>query len=400
MLKNKRIVIGITGGIAAYKIAYLIRALKKIGADVKCILTPASSDFISPLTVSTLSQNPAYIDFWNKENGEWTNHVALGMWGDLMVIAPLTANSLAKMANGYCDNLLLASYLSANCSVMVAPAMDLDMYAHPTTDENLLKIQKAGVKVIPAEKGFLASGLEGEGRMAEVETILQHIKNHFIRKDSLKNKKILITAGPTVEKIDPVRFISNHSTGKMGYAIAENCLERGAEVILISGPSQLSLYHKNLTKIDVQSAQEMLEATQKYFPSCDGGIFSAAVSDYRPKTTVDKKIKKQSNDDLVIELVQNPDILRTIGDTKKDEQWLVGFALETNDAVKHGLEKLKKKNLDLIVVNTLEDYGAGFGHDTNKITLLDKNNKNIKFELTSKKEVANNIIEHLLTLNK
>jgi len=399
MLEGKRIVIGITGGIAAYKIAFLIRILKNKGAEVKCILTPASSDFITPLTVSTLSQNPAYINFWNKDNGEWTNHVELGAWGDLMLIAPLTANTLAKLAHGFCDNLLTATYLSAKCPVMVAPAMDLDMYDHSTTHENLSALEKHGVKLIPVEEGFLASGLIGKGRMSEPETIAEEIERFFINRESMKGQKVLITAGPTYEAIDPVRFIGNHSSGKMGFALAENCLERGAEVILVAGPTQCKLEHKNLKRIDIRTAEEMLTVTKKHFPECSGGIFAAAVSDYRPKDIADQKIKKYDAEMQII-MVKNPDVLQTIGATKSEKQWLVGFALETNDAVEHGASKLKKKNLDLIVINTLEDEGAGFGHDTNKITLLDINNKTTKFELSSKKVVANNILEYLLTLKK
>lgn len=394
MLKGKRIILGITGGIAAYKIAFLIRFLKKQGAEVKCILTPASSDFISPLTVSTLSENPAYQQFWNKENGEWTNHVDLGMWADLMIIAPLTANTLAKIAHGYCDNLLLATYLSAKCQVIVAPAMDLDMYAHSTTKDNLDLIQKHGVEVIPAEKGFLASGLEGEGRMAEPETIYNRIVDYFQTSEQLKGKKIIITAGPTYESIDPVRFIGNHSSGKMGFQIADNCLKRGAEVILVSGPTQQTLTHENLTLINVKSAEEMLSSVQKYFKSCDGGVFAAAVSDYKPSEVADKKIKK-SDETITLTLTKNPDILFWAGQQKSQKQWLVGFALETNDALENAAKKLKKKNLDAIVVNTLEDKGAGFGHDTNKITILDLNNNSTKFELTSKKEAAKNILDFI-----
>src|SRR5690554_242885 len=399
MLKGKRIVIGITGGIAAYKIAFLIRMLKTKGAEVKCILTSASSDFITPLTVSTLFQNPAYLNFWNKENGEWINHVELGAWGDLMVIAPLTANTLAKLANGFGDNLLTATYLSAKCPVMVAPAMDLDMYGHSTTHENLKAIEKHGVKIIPAEEGFLASGLIGKGRMAEPENIVEEIERFFINEESMKGQKVLITAGPTYEAIDPVRFIGNHSSGKMGFALAENCLERGAEVILIAGPTQCELLHKNLKRIDIRTADEMLFQAKKYFSDCSGGIFAAAVADYKPKVVATQKIKK-SDTEMQIEMVKNPDVLQTIGKTKNPKQWLVGFALETNNALEHGAGKLKKKNLDLIVINTLEDEGAGFGHDTNKITLLDINNKTTKFELSSKKVVANNILEYLLTLKK
>jgi len=394
MLKGKRIILGITGGIAAYKIAFLIRLLKKQGAEVKCILTPASSDFISPLTVSTLSENPAYQQFWNKENGEWTNHVSLGLWADLMIIAPLTANSLAKIAHGYCDNLLLATYLSAKCPVIVAPAMDLDMYSHDTTKNNLSLIEKHGVEVIPAEKGFLASGLEGEGRMAEPETIFSRIEEYFEVGEQLKGKKIIITAGPTYESIDPVRFIGNYSSGKMGYQIAKKCLNRGAEVILVSGPTQQVLVNENLTLIHVRSAEEMLKVVQSHFELCDGGIFAAAVSDYRPAEVADQKIKK-SDDTLTLTLTKNPDILFWAGQQKSKKQWLVGFALETNDAIENATKKLKKKNLDAIVVNTLEDKGAGFGHDTNKITILDLNNNSTKFELTSKNEAAKNILDFI-----
>lgn len=394
MLKGKRIILGITGGIAAYKIAFLIRLLKKQGAEVKCILTPASSDFISPLTVSTLSENPAYQQFWNKENGEWTNHVSLGLWADLMIIAPLTANTLAKIAHGYCDNLLLATYLSAKCSVIVAPAMDLDMYAHDTSKNNLKLIQSHGVEIIPAETGFLASGLEGEGRMAEPEIIFKKIEEYFEVGEQLKGKKIIITAGPTYESIDPVRFIGNYSSGKMGYQIAKKCLNRGAEVILVSGPTQQVLVNENLTLINVRSAEEMLKAVQSHFEFCDGGIFAAAVSDYRPAAVADQKIKK-SDDTLTLTLTKNPDILFWAGQQKSKKQWLVGFALETNDAIENATKKLKKKNLDAIVVNTLEDKGAGFGYDTNKITILDLNNNSTKFELTSKKEAAKNILDFI-----
>jgi phosphopantothenoylcysteine decarboxylase/phosphopantothenate--cysteine ligase len=399
MLKGKRILIGVSGGIAAYKVAFLIRILKQKEAEVKCILTSASSDFITPLTVSTLSQNPAHINFWNKENGEWTNHVELGAWGDVMVLAPLTANTLAKIANGFCDNLLTATYLSAKCPVIVAPAMDLDMYSHETTTDNLNKLEKHGVKIIPAEEGFLASGLIGRGRMAEPETIVEELESFFRNSNAMLGHKVLVTAGPTYEAIDPVRFIGNHSTGKMGFALVESLLERGAEVILIAGPTQCEVHHKNLTRIDIKTAEEMLSAATKHFSTCTGGIFAAAVSDYRPKSIADQKIKK-SSDIMNIEMIKNPDVLKTIGGLKTDKQFLVGFALETNNAVEYGAEKLKKKNLDLIVINSLEDEGAGFGHDTNKITLLDFNNKTTKFELSSKKVVANNILDYLMKLKK
>lgn len=399
MLQGKKIILGITGGIAAYKIAFLIRLLKKNGAAVKCILTPASSDFISPLTVATLSENPAYSVFWNKEDGKWTNHVELGMWADLMVIAPLTANTLAKMSHGICDNLLMATYRSAKCPVIVAPAMDLDMYAHPSSKEGLDRIAQNGVQIIPAEKGFLASGLEGEGRMAEPETIFNVIEAFFEKQETLKGKKVLITAGPTYEAIDPVRFIGNHSSGKMGFALAENVLQRGGEVILVAGPTACKLSHKSLKLISVTSASEMMEAVQSNWSEMDGGIFAAAVSDYRPVEQAPQKIKK-SADKMTIELVKNPDILKWAGAHKKETQWLCGFALETNDGIKHATQKLDKKNLDLIVLNSLEDKGAGFGHSTNKIHILDKNNNSKKFELTSKTTTANNILAYIIAYCK
>lgn len=395
MLQGKKIILGITGGIAAYKIAFLIRLFKKNGAAVKCILTPASSDFISPLTVATLSENPAYSVFWNKEDGRWTNHVDLGAWADVMIIAPLTANTLAKMAHGICDNLLLATYRSAKCPVIVAPAMDLDMYAHLSTKEGLKIIEKNGVQIIPAETGFLASGLEGEGRMAEPETIFEAIQTFFENQNTLKGKKVLITAGPTYEAIDPVRFIGNHSSGKMGFALAENVLERGGEVILVTGPTACELSHENLNLISVSSAEEMLEKVQSNWSNMDGGIFAAAVSDYRPAKKAVQKIKK-SAETMTIELVKNPDILKWAGENKDNKQWLCGFALETNDGIKHAKQKLAKKNLDVIVLNSLEDKGAGFGHNTNKIHILDKDNNSQEFELSSKTKAADNILAYLI----
>ncbi|MFK7784812.1 MAG: bifunctional phosphopantothenoylcysteine decarboxylase/phosphopantothenate--cysteine ligase CoaBC [Crocinitomicaceae bacterium] len=394
-MKNKRILLGITGGIAAYKIAFLIRLLKKSGAEVKCIMTPASSDFISPLVVSTLSENPVGIEFWNKEDGSWNNHVDYGLWADIFVIAPLTANTLSKMATGSCDNLLLATYLSMKSNTVVAPAMDLDMYAHPTTARNLTQLEADGVEIIPAESGQLASGLEGTGRMAEPETIFSKIENYFeSRKDpKIKGKKVVITAGPTYENIDPVRFIGNHSSGKMGFAIAEQFLAEGAEVVLVSGPTKLNLEASGLTLVRVRSAQEMLTAVQAEWESCDYGVFSAAVADYRPADVAEQKIKK-SDEEMSIRLIKNPDILKWAGDNKKD-QVLVGFALETNDLELNAQKKLNKKNLNFIVMNTLMDPGAGFGHDTNKISILDDHNNFKSFELKSKKEVAKDIIDYL-----
>lgn len=395
-MKDKRILLGITGGIAAYKITALIRLLKKSGAEVRCIMTPASCDFISPLTISTLCKNPVAIDFWNKSNGEWENHVEFGLWADLFVIAPLTANTLAKMANGICDNLLMATYFSMKCETIVAPAMDLDMYIHPTVVRNLSQIEKDGVIILPAEDGELASGLVGKGRMQEPEQIFQKIEEYFSESNKeFIGKKILITAGPTYELIDPVRFIGNHSSGKMGYAIADSFLKKGAEVVLISGPTKLDLDHLNLNLIKVDSADEMLEKVQENWKNCDLGIFSAAVADYKPKIKADQKIKKK-DESLTIELVKNPDVLAWAGTNKSLNQKLIGFALETNNAIENGIDKLKRKNLDYIVVNTLEDEGAGFGHDTNKISIIDINNKITNFELMTKQKAAEEIVKVVL----
>lgn len=399
-MQGKRILLGITGGIAAYKIATLIRILKRSGAEVRCLMTPASCDFISPLVVSTLSENPVGIEFWNKKTGEWTNHVEYGLWADLFVIAPLTATTMSKMAIGSCDNLLLASYLSMKCPTLVAPAMDLDMYAHPATKRNLEQLQKDGVKVIPAESGELASGLVGEGRMAEPETIAEAIRFHFAQSEGdLLGKTVLITAGPTYEAIDPVRFIGNHSTGKMGFELAKYCLDQGAKVILITGPTNQQLKHPVLKRINVQSAVDMLEATKDHWSGADFGIFSAAVADYRPVAPAGQKIKKKE-DQLSLELVKNPDILSWAGANKRADQVLVGFALETNNAIENATDKLSRKNLDLIVVNTLEDNGAGFAHDTNRISILDVHNKITKFELKSKSEVAADIVKYMIHFKK
>ena len=399
-MQGKRILLGITGGIAAYKIAFLIRLLKRSGAEVRCIMTPASCDFISPLVVSTLSGNPVGIEFWNKKTGEWTNHVEYGLWADLFVIAPLTATTMSKMASGNCDNLLLATYLSMKCPVLVAPAMDLDMYAHPATARNLDQLTKDGVKIIPAESGELASGLSGEGRMAEPETILEYIQNFFSEAyGRLKGKRILITAGPTYESIDPVRFIGNHSSGKMGFEIARKCLQEGADVVLITGPVKEQLKNERLDLVKVNSAAEMLKAVQEKWGHSEIGIFAAAVADYRPAQIADLKIKKKDST-MMLELIKNPDILGWAGENKKKEQFLVGFALETDHAVEHAREKMKKKHLDMIVVNSLEDQGAGFAYDTNRVTVIDVYNNLIKFELKSKSEVASDIIEQLLVLKR
>lgn len=395
-MRGKRVLLGVTAGIAAYKTAYLVRILKKLGADVKCIMTPASSDFISPLVLSTLSGNPVSIEFWNKKDGTWNNHVELALWADVMVIAPLTANTLAKMAQGQCDNLLLATYLSMKSDTIVAPAMDLDMYAHPTTKYNLELLTQHGVQIIPAESGELASGLEGEGRMAEPETIVDFIETYFRgQQDAFyAGKSVLITAGPTYEAIDPVRFIGNHSSGKMGFAIAEVLLEKGARVVLVSGPTALTLEHSNLKLIRVQSAEEMFQAVQKYWSGSDIGIFAAAVADYRPAIKADQKIKKKT-DGLELQLVKNPDLLKWAGENKSAGQLLIGFALETENVEENAKKKLLAKNLDMIVVNSPNDENAAFGYDTNKITILDKHNNKVNFELKAKELVAEDILKHL-----
>ncbi|MDG1147978.1 MAG: bifunctional phosphopantothenoylcysteine decarboxylase/phosphopantothenate--cysteine ligase CoaBC [Crocinitomicaceae bacterium] len=399
-MRGKRILLGITGGIAAYKIAFLIRILKKAEAEVKCIMTPASCDFISPLVVSTLSGNPVGIEFWNKDDGSWNNHVEYGLWADVFVIAPLTTNTLSKMAVGSCDNLLLATYLSMKTNTLVAPAMDLDMYVHPSTQRNLSKIAEDGVEIIPVESGELASGLVGDGRMAEPEHIADAIAHYFDSKTDpiYKGKQVVITAGPTHEAIDPVRFIGNHSSGKMGYAIANEFLMQGAHVTLISGPSNLTLEHPNLTLIRITSADEMLLEVQKVWSECTFGVFAAAVADYKPKERVEQKIKK-SEAELELVLTKNPDILLWAGAHKSDEQYLVGFALETTDLRKNATKKLERKNLNMIVMNTLADSGAGFGVDTNKISILDNRNNFETFELKSKAEVAKDVLLFLKKYN-
>jgi len=396
-MQGKRILLGITGGIAAYKIAYLIRILKKKGAEVKCIMTPASSDFISPLVVATLSQNPVSSEFWNKQTGVWTNHVELAIWADVFVIAPATANSIAKMANGLCDNLLLATYLSLKSKAIVCPAMDLDMYTHPSFKRNLETLLKDGVIVIPATNGELASGLEGEGRMEEPEIIAKYISDYFQSTLTKSSKTVLITAGPTYEAIDPIRFIGNHSSGKMGFALAESCLKRGMNVILISGPVQLELAHPNLTLIRLKSAQEMLDAVSEKWSTCNFGIFAAAVADYRPTIQANQKIKKKE-ETLTLELVKNPDILSWASKNRTNQQKVIGFALETNNAEENALLKLSSKKLDMIILNTLENKGAGFQGDTNKITIFYNTNSKVEFELKSKSAVAEDIIESILQL--
>jgi len=396
-MHGKHILLGITGGIAAYKLTFLIRLLKKCGAEVKCIMTPAAKDFISPLVVSTLSENPVGIEFWNKDDGTWANHVEYGLWADLFVIAPLTVNTLSKMSTGNCDNLLLATYLSMKTSTLVVPAMDLDMYAHQTTKRNLAQLKADGVIIVPAEDGELASGLTGEGRMAEPETIFSEIEKIIGNsKADFFEQNILITAGPTHELLDPVRFIGNYSSGKMGYAIAEELIERGANVTLISGPTNLTIKYNRLRKIDVNSAEEMFDAVKSVWHDSTIGIFSAAVADYRPKNRGTEKIKKKS-DELTIELIKNPDILKWAGANKGKNQTLIGFALETQNMKENASVKLNAKNLNMIVMNSLKDKGAGFGHETNKISILDNRNNYKAFKLKSKRAVAKDILNYLKT---
>ena len=395
-MKGKKIIIGITGGIAAYKIAQLVREFIKAGAEVKVLMTAAAKEFITPLTMATLSKNPVLTDFFNPENGDWNSHVDLGLWADAMVIAPATANTLAKMNHGIADNLLLTSYLSAKCPVFFAPAMDLDMYQHPATQQNITDLVKRGNVCIDAGSGELASGLIGKGRMAEPIEIYKAVITFLNKTQSLSGKKILITAGPTHEPIDPVRFISNYSSGKMGYALAEECKNRGANVTLISGPVNIEK-PDGINIINVISAKQMLDVCVTKFNETDIAIMNAAVADYTPSKTSDKKIKSKGND-MSIELKLTRDIAAELGSLKKDNQILIGFALETDNEEKNAAKKLVKKNLNFIVLNSLQDKGAGFGHDTNKISILFKDNNIKKFELKSKKEVAEDIVDEIETL--
>jgi phosphopantothenoylcysteine decarboxylase/phosphopantothenate--cysteine ligase len=395
VLKGKKILLGISGGIAAYKTATLVRLFIKAGAHVKVVMSPASLDFVTPLTLSTLSKNPVYFDFIDEDSGElkWHNHVELGLWPDMMLIAPATANTLAKMAHGICDNLLMATYLSAKCPVYIAPAMDLDMYIHPSTIDNLNKLKSFNHQIIPAENGELASGLSGEGRMAEPENILAFIENYLSKQLPLFGKKIMITAGPTYEAIDPVRFIGNHATGKMGFDLAQKAAELGASVILISGPSHLNTSHPWIEIIRVVSAQEMYDACIKIFKEVDVVIAAAAVADYKPKYVANQKIKK-NDDTFEIVLEKTKDILATLGQTKQN-QILIGFALETENEIEHAKQKIVKKKLDYIILNSLNDKGAGFGTSTNKITLIDKTFDVKTFPLKPKEEVALDILSVL-----
>ncbi|MFD2823887.1 bifunctional phosphopantothenoylcysteine decarboxylase/phosphopantothenate--cysteine ligase CoaBC [Lacinutrix iliipiscaria] len=396
ILSGKNILLGISAGIAAYKTASLVRLFIKAGANVKVIMTPASKDFITPLTLSTLSKNPVHSTFTNEDddNEVWNNHVELGLWANYFIIAPATANTMSKMANGTCDNLLLATYLSAKCPVYFAPAMDLDMYKHPSTLESFNKLKSFGNKIIPATSGELASGLVGEGRLAEPEDIIAFIENDIIDQLPLRGKKVLITAGPTYEAIDPVRFIGNHSSGKMGFEIAKASANLGAEVILVSGPTHQKVNHSLIHVIPVTSAQEMYDATHLHFKDVDIAILSAAVADYKPKYAASQKIKKKETT-LTLELEKTKDILASLGEIKT-KQYLVGFALETNNELENAKAKLKKKNLNLIVLNSLNDKGAGFKKETNKVTLIDAEDKVTEYELKSKADVAKDILNVII----
>jgi phosphopantothenoylcysteine decarboxylase/phosphopantothenate--cysteine ligase len=395
VLSGKKILLGISGGIAAYKTASLVRLLIKAGAQVQVIMTPASKDFVTPLTLSTLSKNPVFSEFYNQEdtNAQWNNHVELALWADIMLIAPATANTLSKMANGTCDNLLIATYLSSKCVVYFAPAMDLDMYKHQSTLNSLEKLKLFGNIIIPAESGELASGLQGEGRMVEPENIVVFLEADIEKKLPLKGKKILITAGPTYENIDPVRFIGNHSSGKMGYDIANCAANMGAEVVLVSGPTHLKVENTSINVVKVTSAEEMYNACNQYFNDFDVAISAAAVADYKPKNVASQKIKK-SEAQFTIELEKTKDILASLGEKKKN-QFLIGFALETENEIENAILKIKKKNLDLIVLNSLQDKGAGFGKSTNKVTFIDKNFNIEAMELKSKEDVAIDIINKI-----
>lgn len=399
ILSGKNILLGITAGIAAYKTANLVRLFIKAGANIKVVMTPASKDFITPLTLSTLSKNPVHSSFTNDEddNAVWNNHVELGLWADLFIIAPATANTLSKMANGVCDNLLMATYLSAKCPVYFAPAMDLDMYKHPSTLRSFQILKSFGNVMIPATSGELASGLVGEGRMAEPEDIVDFIEKHILNQLPLKGKKVLITAGPTYEAIDPVRFIGNHSSGIMGFEIAKAAAHFGAEVILISGPTHERVTHSFIKTIHVVSALQMYDEVHKHFESVDIAILSAAVADYKPKFVSDIKIKKKETS-FTIELEKTKDILASLGEIKK-HQFLVGFALETNNELDNAKGKLEAKNLDLIVLNSLNDAGAGFGGSTNKVTFINKSGDTIHHDLKSKSDVASDLIQHIIKLN-
>ena len=396
MLRNKHIVLGITGSIAAYKACLIIRGLIKQGAEVQVVITPAGREFITPITLSTLTQKPVICDFFNHPDGTWNSHVDLGLWADAMLIAPATASTIGKMAHGVADNMLITTYLSMKAPVFIAPAMDLDMYAHPSTQENLQLLSKRGNHIIEPGTGFLASKLEGKGRMQEPEEIVRTLDEYFSQSQELKGKRVLITAGPTYEKIDPVRFIGNYSSGKMGFALAEECARRGAEVELVSGPVSLQIHHPSVHRTNVESAEEMFHAATERFTQADIAILCAAVADFTPTQVAGTKIKREG-EELVLHLSPTHDIAQCLGNMKRDGQIMIGFALETNDEEAHAKDKLKRKNLDFIVMNSLQDKGAGFRHDTNKVTIIDAQGKT-EYPLKDKKEVAEDIVNRICTL--
>ena len=396
MLENKKIVLGITGGIAAYKACNIARLLIKKGAEVQVVMTPSAKEFITPLTLSTLTLKPVVSEFFDRRDGSWHSHVDIGLWADAMIIAPATASSIGKMANGIADNMLITTYLSMKAPVFVAPAMDLDMYAHPSTQQNIQRLVSYGNHIIEPGTGFLASKLEGKGRMEEPEKIVEVLEQYFAKQQKLKGKSVLITAGPTYEKIDPVRFVGNYSSGKMGYALAEACAKQGAEVTLVSGPVMLQTKHPAIRRIDVESAQEMYDAATTHFPQADIAILSAAVADFTPEATADKKIKRKG-DELVLNLRPTQDIAAALGAIKNDKQLLVGFALETDNEVQNAQDKMKRKNFDFIVLNSLQDKGAGFRVDTNKITIIDRQQGTTAYETKSKQEVAEDIVEYIVS---
>lgn len=400
MLKGKKIILGITGSIAAYKAAYIIRALVKKGAEVQVVITPGGKEFITPITLSALSSNPVISEFFSNRDGSWHSHVDLGLWADAMLIAPATASSIGKMANGIADNMLITTYLSCKAPVFIAPAMDLDMFAHPSTQQNIEKLRSFGNHIIEPGEGELASHLVGKGRMEEPDAIVGVLDRYFDGLGSLSQKKIVITAGPTYEKIDPVRFIGNYSSGKMGFALAEACAAQGAQVTLIAGPVSLSTTHPGIRRIDVESAEDMYQAAVRTFPDSDAAILCAAVADYRPEVQSDEKIKREKTGDITMHLVPNPDIAAALGKMKQAGQRLVGFALETTNEVAHATEKLERKNLDFIVLNSLKDKGAGFRCDTNKVSILEANGKLTEYPVKPKNEVAGDIVEKLASLLK
>lgn len=398
-LQGKKIVLGITGSIAAYKACNIIRDFKKQGAEVQVVITPAGKEFITPITLSALTQNPVISDFFSQRDGTWHSHVALGLWADAMVIAPCTASTLGKMANGIADNMLITTYLSMKAPVFIAPAMDLDMFAHPTTTANIEKLKSFGNHIIDPQSGFLASGLEGKGRMEEPEIIVDTVKQYFDKAEenqSLCGKHIMITAGPTFEKIDPVRFIGNYSSGKMGFALAEECAKRGAKVTLIAGPVSLSVHNKNINRIDIESCEQMYKAATEYFPHADAAILCAAVADFKPATTADSKIKREK-DDLIIQLTPTKDIAAELGKMKKDNQVMVGFALETDNEQANAQSKLQRKNLDFIVLNSLRNEGTCFRTDDNQISIISAKGQK-DFPKKSKTEVAFDIVSELASL--